>query len=196
VRTEQANQTRQRVLDAAKRLFLERGYASTTIAAVAEAARVSQETVYASFGGKRGLLEVVIDATIPVEPERDSALKVLGRLRTARERLRAFVEFCCGVLVRTSPIHNVIRGAADSEAFAVELRARLLSERLANQKRHLARHVRLDLRPGLTPREAVERLCALTSPEMYHLMTAELGWSRERHQDWIAAIAERELLGA
>ena len=196
VRTEQAKQTRQRVLDAAKRLFVERGYASTTIAAVADAAGVSQETVYASFGGKRRLLEGVIDATIPLEPERDSALKVIGRLGTARARLRAFVEFCCGVLAHTSPIHNVIRGAADSEAFAVELRARLLSERLVNQKRHLAKHVRVRLRAGLTPRGAAERLCALTSPEMYHLTTAELGWSRERHQEWIAALAERELLGA
>jgi hypothetical protein len=48
----------------------------------------------------------------------------------------------------------------------------------------------------MTRRGAAERLCALTSPEMYHLTTAELGWSRERHREWIAALVERELLGA
>ena len=196
LRAAQANQTRQRVLEAAKRLFLERGYTSTTIAAVAAAAGVSQETIYASLGGKRALLEGVIDATIPELPTQNSALEILGQLPTPRARLRAFVEFCCRVLARTSPIHNVIRGAADSEAFAVALRERLLSERLANQKRHLAKHVRVDLRTGLTPRQAAERFCALTSPEMYHLTTAELGWSRQRYQAWIAALAERDLLGA
>src|SRR5262245_60666559 len=72
VRVEQAQITRRRVLQATQALFLERGYAGTTVAAVASAANVSAETVYATFGGKRGLLEGVIqdaiagvDAAIP-----------------------------------------------------------------------------------------------------------------------------------
>jgi AcrR family transcriptional regulator len=194
VRAEQANSTRQRVLDTARELFVDRGYASTTIAAVAGGAGTSQETIYATFGGKRGLLEGVIDAVIPLPPEQDAALKAIGRLPSARARLRAFVAFCCGVLAQTSPVHKVIRGAADSEAFAVELRARLLSERLANQKRHFAQHVALDLPARLTPRQAAERFCALTSPELYHLTIAELGWSRRRHEEWISELAERELI--
>ena len=194
VRSEQALSTRQRALDAARALFIDRGYASTTIAAVANAAGISQETIYATFGGKRGLLEGVIDAAIPLKPEQDAALEAIGRLSSARARLRAFVTFCCGVLAQTTPVHKVIRGAADSEAFAIELRARLLSERLANQKRHFAQHVCLELPAGLTPRQAAERFCALTSPELYHLTIEELGWSRRRHEEWIAELAERDLL--
>ena len=196
VRAEQASLTRQRILEAAKALFLERGYASTTIAAVADAAGVSPETIYATLSGKRGLLESVIDAMIPVPAEQDATLAEIERLASPRARLRAFVAFCCGVLSGTSPIHEVIRGAADSEAFAIELRARLLSERLANQKRHLAQHVRLELRAGLTLAQAAERFCALTSPELHHLTIVELGWSRQRHEKWIGDLAEFELVGA
>jgi AcrR family transcriptional regulator len=195
MRAEQASLTRQRVLDAARTLFLERGYASTTIAAVAASAGISPETIYGTLGGKRGMLEAVIDAVIPVAPRQDAALEAVAQISAPRARLRAFVAYCCGVLADTSPIHEVIRGAADSEAFAVELRARLLAERLANQKRHL-QHVRLPLREGLTLRQAAERFCALTSPELHHLTIAELGWSRVRHEAWIAELAERELLGA
>jgi AcrR family transcriptional regulator len=194
VRADQANLTRGRVLDAARALFLERGYAAATIAAVADAAGVSPETIYGTFGGKQGLLEGVIDATIPDLEDQDAAIEAIGELPSVSARLRAYVAFCCDVLARTSPIHNLIRGAADSEAFAVALRRRLLDARLANQKRHLARHVRVDPRPGLTPRQAAERFCALTSPELYHLMTAELGWSRRRHETWIAVLAEGALL--
>jgi tRNA(His) 5'-end guanylyltransferase len=93
-------------------------------------------------------------------------------------------------------IHEVIRGASDSEAFATELRARLLTERVANQKRLLAQYVRLELRAGVTPRQAAERFCALTSPELHHVTITELGWSSKRHEEWIAHLVDRELLDA
>jgi AcrR family transcriptional regulator len=50
LRAEQAEQTRRRILDAAGRLFIERGYAGTAITAVAQAAGVVPETVYGSLG--------------------------------------------------------------------------------------------------------------------------------------------------
>jgi hypothetical protein len=47
------------VLDAAQRLVLSDGFAPTTIAAIAERARVSVDTVYKAFGGKRGLVGAI-----------------------------------------------------------------------------------------------------------------------------------------
>src|SRR4029453_5809502 len=64
LRADQAQRTRGRVLDAAFGLFLERGYAATTVAAVADEGGGSPETIYLSRGGKRGLLEGVIEAAI------------------------------------------------------------------------------------------------------------------------------------
>jgi hypothetical protein len=116
----------------------------------------------------------------------------IERLSGARARLRAYVRFNCGVLART----NVIRGASDGEPFAMELRARLLRERLESNTRRLGQYVGGALRPGLTLEAAAERYCALSSPEMHYMMTVELGWSSQAHEDWLASLAETELLGS
>lgn len=196
LRAEQASLTRHRILDAAASLFLARGYRGTTVTAVADAAGVAPETVYASLGGKRGLLEGVIENAItPGGRPPEEAVARLAELPTARERLRAYVGFCCGVLARTSAFHVVLRGASDSEDFAVALRARLLEQRLLRQKRHLRQLVGDALRPGLTVERAAESFCALSSPEMHHLVTSELSWTREAYEEWLASLAEAELLG-
>lgn len=204
LRAEQARDTRRRVLVAATRLFLERGYAGTTVNAVAAEAEVSPETIYVSFGGKKGLLEGVIDSTITacLAPLRDpegghsSKWAEIERLGSARERLRAWGEYVCEVLAHTSPIHTVIRGAADSEPFAVDLRERLLQERLANITTWVRKYFAGSLRPRLTVEQASQRCCALTSPELHHLLTVELGWKPDRHRTWLCDLLEAELLGS
>src|SRR5215216_3877243 len=85
LREQQVQLTRRTVFAAAHRLFLERGFAATTVAAVAAEAGVSPETIYASLGGKRGLLEGVIEATIdgpaaPVPFERQEAFERIANL--------------------------------------------------------------------------------------------------------------------
>src|SRR6516165_106537 len=55
-RREQAAATRAAILDAALKLFVERGYAATSVGAVATEAGVALKTVYAVFGTKRGVL--------------------------------------------------------------------------------------------------------------------------------------------
>ena len=51
---------RKSILDAARRLFLERGYEATTIEAIAEAAAVSAVTVYNHYRTKGGVLLAVV----------------------------------------------------------------------------------------------------------------------------------------
>src|SRR4029450_10691844 len=91
LRADQAQQTRRRVLEAALQLFVDRGYAGTTVAAVADRAGVSPETIYLSLGGKRGLLEGVIEAAItgPDEggSEDESWWTALAHLPDPRARL-------------------------------------------------------------------------------------------------------------
>jgi AcrR family transcriptional regulator len=132
------------VLEAAFRLSVERGYAGTTITAVAKEAGVSPETIYLSLGGKRGLLEGVIETAIAGEhdpPTQDNPWwAMVSQLPIARERLEKSVEYSCRILARTRPIHAVIRGAADKEAFAAALGRDLLSERLTNQTKRIRQH--------------------------------------------------------
>jgi len=182
---------------AARRLFLAKGYTATTVDVVAASVRVSAETVYATFGGKRGLLEAVIEAAVlDEEANRDKPdwAADIERLESSRERLRAWAAHTCGHLQHTSPIHALIRGAADSDSFAADLRRRLLAERLAAQTERARQFLAGRLRPGLSVEEAGERYCALLSPELFHVLTTEMGWSPDRHRTWITGLLEVELL--
>lgn len=198
LRADQARLTRARIADAAFRLFVERGYAGTTIAAVAAEAEVSPETVYLSFGDKRGLLEGVIEKAIAPEESPDiqeeTWREAIAALPSASERLAKMVDYSCEILARTGPIHAVIRGAADKEPFASELGMRLLRQRLSNQTGRIRHCLRGDLRSGLSANEAGQRYCALTSPELHHLLTAQLGWTPDKYRRWLSLLLRSELL--
>jgi AcrR family transcriptional regulator len=198
LRAEQAAATRRRILDTALRLFVERGYAATTISAVAEEAGVSPETIYLSLGGKRGLLEGVIERAIGGDDGRASEDEprwaAVAALPDPGQRLAKCVEYSCEILARTRPIHAVIRGAADKEAFAANLGRRLLRDRLAAQTKRIRTYLGDDLRPDLSVEDAGQRYCALASPELYYLLTVELGWSADRHRAWITELLHTELL--
>ena len=198
LRADQAEQTRRRVLAAAFSLFVEGGYAGTTVAAVAAKARVSPETIYLSVGGKRGLLEGVIETAIAGEAdpptEENEWWEMVAQLPGPHERLERMVEYSCRILARTGPIHAVIRGAADKEAFAAALGRRLLNDRLSNQTERIRLYLGGSLRSGLSIAEAGQRYCALTSPELYYTLTVEFGWSPERHRKWLTNLLGAELL--
>jgi AcrR family transcriptional regulator len=198
LRADQAQRTRRRILESARELFVDRGYARTTVAAVAEDAGVSPETIYVTLGGKRGLLEGVMDITGPHDSaaEDDTWWRMVARLPGAAERLEKTVEYSCRILARTLSIHAIIRGAADNEPFAAELGRRLLTERLANQTERIRRYLGDALRPGLAVAEAGERYCALASPELYYLLTIELAWTAEQHRSWLTQLLHTELLGS
>jgi AcrR family transcriptional regulator len=196
LRAEQAQETRRRVLAAADELFVSRGYAGTTIAAVAEAAGVSTDTVRISAGGKRGLLEGVLQhrRADPDDLDQQRRRAEIATLADPHERLRRLVALSCETLARTSPVHAVIRGAADEHPFAVDLREQMLRRRLEVQGRNLRTFLGTELRDGLSEDEALRRYSALLSPELFHLVTVECGWSSEHFQAWVAELLARDLL--
>ena len=198
LRADQAEQTRRRILESALRLFGERGYAGTTIAAVAEHAGVSPETIYLSLGGKRGLLEGVIEMAITGAEDgatqQETWWTTVAEFPDAAQRLEKMVEYSCKILARTRPIHAVIRGAADKETFAAALSRRLLHERLTAQTERVRKYLGDDLRAGLSVDEAGQRYCVLASPELYYLLTVELGWTADQHNRWLTELLKTELV--
>lgn len=200
LRAHQTQETRRRILDAATRLFVAQGYAATTVTAVAAEAGVVPETIYGTVGGKNALLHEVIRASfagLPISAplEQHERWAEIADLESPRARLRAFVAFTCEVLGRTSPIHAVIRGAADGEPAAARLRDELLQGRTSFIVGRVDAYLAGALRPGLTVREAGERYATLFSPELYTLVTVGLGWSPEQHRRWLGRLAEDDLLG-
>jgi AcrR family transcriptional regulator len=199
LRTEQADQTRKRILTVARRLFLERGYAGTKVTDVAAAAGVSPDTVYASLGGKKGLLEAVWTMAVAGPPDVDGSdrherVAAIAVEPDPRDRLRRLVALSCETLGRVSPVHAVLRAAADGHPFAAELQARMLKSRLDTQRQNLHLVLGDALRPGLTFDDAAEHYSALLSPELYHLLTVVRGWEPTRYEIWIWETLCREFL--
>ena len=200
LRAEQADGTRRRILAAARELFLTHGYAGTTVAAVARAAGVAPDTVYVTLGGKQGLLEGVLslaryDPEDPAQRDQQQRKDEAAALVDPHQRLRRLVELSCAALARTSPVHTVLRGAADGHPFAAELYARMLRLRLGVQAGNLETYLGDSLRPGLPLDQAAERYSALLSPELYHLLTVERRWSTRRYGSWVTDLLDHDLLG-
>ena len=187
-RREGAERTRQRILDAAERCFLERGFASTTVAAIAEAAGTAAETVYAAFGTKAHLLETLVRraARGPSETEvldQPTALAV----RKAADRqtaLRLFVEDISLRLERVAPLLALLAAAAPGDPAL----ASLYQELHASRQRNLHTLTRSLTRLGPLQRgerETTETIWALASPELYLLLTSVQGWTRTRYAAWL-----------
>ena len=199
LRAEQADGTRRRILAAARDLFLARGYAGTTIAAVAQAAGVAPDTIYASLGGKQGLLEGVMalarsDPEDPAQRDQQHRRDELGALTDPHQRLRRLVGLSCETLARISPVHAVLRGAADGHPFAADLYGRMLQLRLELQARNLQIYLGESLRAGLRVEQAAEQYSALLSPELYHLLTVDRRWTTRRYASWVTGLLDHDLL--
>ncbi len=127
------------------------------------------------------------------EPESLAVRQAVSQVDDPRERLALMVEYRCRILARTRPIHAVIRGAADREAFAAALRKRLLHERLANQTERIAEYLGDALNDGLDLRRRTASLRP-RGPELYGILTVEFGWTADRHRAWLTALLATELL--
>jgi AcrR family transcriptional regulator len=195
-RRAQAQETRRRIIEAARSVFAERGYAGATIDAIAQAAGVAPETVFAAFGNKRGILaglvEVAVggdDRPIPLL-ERPGPQSVLEETDPVRQ-LRLFSQDISGILERVAPVFEILRTAAKTEPDIAELLRELLEARWRNLA-VFARH--LSLRKAMTQERATEMVWTLTSPEVFRLLTVDRGWTRERYAAWLEATLSRLLL--
>jgi AcrR family transcriptional regulator len=198
-RREQAEQTRDLVLEAAARLFVGRGYQGTSIAAVAELAGVSPESVYGHFGTKRALLGEVLQRAVrgrervPV-PEQKGP-RAIAASKDQREQLAIFAGDVVGRLERAAPLVAVVAEASRSDAELAKLLKRLHDDRLKNLGA-LILPLAANGPLRLSHQEAVESVWALTSPELHQLLRRVRGWSQRRYQDWLAASLAELLLPA
>jgi len=188
-RRARAEDARRRVLDAARRLFLDRGYAATTIAAVASEAGVSAESVYKAYGSKAQLvLAVVHDAIAGQGPE--PAELVADRISIQEadpvRRLRAFGAIVGEVTARVAPLLLLVRAAAGVDAELAEAWEQMQAERLERMWGHARRLADAGhLRPRVDAEEARDVFWLYTAPEIYDLMVGQRGWSPVRLGTWI-----------
>jgi AcrR family transcriptional regulator len=189
-RRAQARRTREAILDAAQRQFLEGGYAATTIAAIAAEAGVSVETIYKAFGGKPGLVRAMHDRGLagrePV-PACQRADEMRERETDPRTIMRNWAALTSEVSAVVSPIARLVRFAAagDPDMAALLKAHNDIRERRA---RHHARFLKRRgyLREDVTLAQATDILWTCTSDELYDLLVTQRGWSLPRFARWLA----------
>ena len=199
-RKAQARQTRLQIVEAARSLFIKKGYAGATIDAIAQEAGVAQETVYAIFGNKRSILASLLDISVGGD---DQPIRILDRPKPQsvlhdadqRRQLEMFSQDIAEIMTRAAPVFEIMRSAAKTEPEIAGLMKNLFKERLHNMI-IFVQSVAANglLREGLDNAQAGEIAWALTSPELFQLLTGERGWSKEKYAQWLADALTRILL--
>jgi AcrR family transcriptional regulator len=193
-RERQARQTREQIVEAARRLFARDGFTKTTVEAIAREAGVSAQTVYASVGSKRAIVLALLDR-LEAEGGNEELRRELGSTKDPRRQLRAIVSFNRRLFERGRDVLDVVmatRADPDVEAFGRAGEAR--------RREGQARWVRAwaedgVLRPNLDEGEAADVLWALTGPELYWLFAVNSNWPGLRFEEWLFGTLEWQLFG-
>jgi AcrR family transcriptional regulator len=195
-RREKAAATRGRIVRAALAAFVERGYATTTMEAVAHDAGVAVQTVYFVFRTKGDLLQAVYEHVVlgpeGTPPHLSSWWRSVEAEPQIEPAVRILVHGTADLLERVSPLMRTVLGdetARTGYEFNEQLRhegySRLLAILTAKQQ----------LRDGLGPDRARDLLLLLTGPQVYVQLTYDLKWEREEIEDWMAASVLQQLFG-
>ena len=198
-RREAAEQTRVRTLRAARMLFAERGYDATTVAAVAEEAGVSVDTVYASVGRKPQLLLAVhdlelADASTPVGFEERDYVRAVRAATGGRAKIETYAAALAQRLPATVPLALALRTAGAGDA-ACRAAYESLSRRRAERMRLFAADLRGtgEVRPEVTDDEIATLVWSMNSPEYFSLLGGA-GMSPEEYARLLVDVWTRTFL--
>ncbi len=196
----QAEETRRHIMDAAHKLFVERGYAGATIDAIAKEAGVALKTIYAVFENKRNILVALLNKSSSNNGEEDlpmlerSGPKAVAQERDQRKQIKMFAQVIAGNLEGAAYVAEIIHVAAKTEADVAKLEKKLNGQRWQN----MAYAVRTFAANGALRYKdetfATETVYTLTSPEVFLLLTRDRGMSKEEYVKWLADILTRTLL--
>jgi AcrR family transcriptional regulator len=193
---------RRAVVEAAQRLFVDRGYGGTTINAISEQSEVPAATVYRLFASKLGILKALIDVSI-VGDDKAVGMSDRPHVRSLLAdpepsvQLAGFVRLAAQINERTTAIYRILVNAAATDPDAAALLQELTLQRQEGQGRIARSLARANaLRPGLRQRDAADIIHALMSPEVYGLLVVDRGWPVERYESWLTQTLVDQLLAS
>jgi AcrR family transcriptional regulator len=188
-RQAQAEERRQRVIEAAVELFLEQGYGPTTIDQIAKAADVSTQSVYATFDGKAGILEQAVHLLRTGNPEgrtRDSAAaRALAETTDLRERARASAALVRAVHEPSAAVIAIVERASATDPALADLHARLRDQRRESVALITDAVPAKAFRKGITKDEAMDALTYLAAAHSYTELVDGMGWTPDRYEEWL-----------
>ena len=200
-RREQAAATSREILEAAQRLFEERGYAATTIAAIAAEAGVALKTVYVAFETKSGLLRSLWHLRLRGDAD-DVPVAERQWFRDGLEapdperQLRLTARNSRAVKLRAADLMRVMRDAAGTDPDIAALWQRIQDDFYANQRSIVdALQAKQALSPGLDAARGADILWTLNHPDVWHLLVGERGWTPDEWEQWFGDAVCAQLLG-
>jgi AcrR family transcriptional regulator len=189
-RAERSRHTREKVVEAARELFVAQGYGATSLQEVADRAGVAVQTIYFVFRNKRTLFKDVVDTSIAGDTEPVATMdrewfRAACAEPTAAGQLRAHVRGTREILGRVAPIMSLITTAAATDPeiaaqwpdgpdprYTVQYAA---AEALAGKP---------DARPGVSVEMAADVLFGLLSPQLYLIFVRDRDWSPDTWEEW------------
>ena len=179
----QAQETKRRIAVAARRLFAEHGYATTSIESIAEEVGVAPRTVYAAFGTKKAILGAICDQwleeskTFLLVQEAIAASDPEARLgllaRAARCQWEQGVDIVAMLKVAAATdaeINRMLKGWKSERRNAMEVVLSGMGEAF---------------RPGMDVATASAITGALTGPEIFESLVLDSGWTPDAHEAWV-----------
>lgn len=199
-RKEAARLTQESILETARSVFLEKGYAATTMPAIAQAAGVALDTVYATVGKKPALFRLLIEAAISGEEGAVPAKEreYVQAIRTEPDpcaKLRLYAAALRSIQQRLAPLFRVLQGAASLDSQLAALWENI-SERRARNMRLFAADLAATgrVRPHLPVAKVADIIWTMNSPEFYLLLVEGRGWSPKEFEHWLVDAWVRLLL--
>jgi AcrR family transcriptional regulator len=199
-RAEQAAATRLAVLAAARELFVSNGYTATTVAEIAERARVSADTVYATVGRKPALLRELVETAIsgggqavPAE-QRDYVARIRAAI-SAREKITIYAQAITGIQQRMAPVFLALRDAASTDQECASLWAEIATRRATNMGTFAADlRTTGELRTDLSDDQVADIIWSMNAAEYWVLLVRERAWTPAQFEAWLTDAWTRLLL--
>lgn len=191
-RTEQASKTRRKIAAEARKLFVSRGFAGTTIEMIADGAGVAVPTVYATYGSKRAIMRQLFEDVVAKESLRAE----LAKDDDPQKQLRLIVDFDVRLFTEGADLFAALRGAGSQDRTLDRIRI----EGENRRRRGLAEIVRSwsekgALRKDVSEKEALDIMWAMMSDLLYTLFIRGNRWPAERYKLWLATTLETLVLG-
>jgi AcrR family transcriptional regulator len=195
LREEQVQLTRRRILDAARRVLVARGYGQVTMQEVAAEAGVAYQTVFSQFRSK---LQLALELCSSELLHAGGAVAMLAAARDAGDPeacLRMLGAFARRLYEPCAEVLRFMRESGDPELISryreIGVRRFHLLAELGTQLERTGR-----LRPGLSGRRAIDLVWTMTGPEVYEQLVLDRGWTPGQFEDWLgAAVADQVLAG-
>jgi AcrR family transcriptional regulator len=194
---EERRATQLRVVEAARALFLTKGYVATTVAEIATEAGVALQTVYSAGQSKADLLHLVADLAVAGD-ERDLLLlarpevSAVARESDPRRQVEMMAALIATTLERLAPVWVAYREAAAVDAKAA---ADLVA---AHQRRYETFAGLIGMLPEqrlrTSPGEATATAWAIGSIDVF-LLLRSISWNAAQFTEWLGQTLVQQLLG-